>query len=147
MANERPDQKEANWRVLTAGSLLNEFKVDTDLSIVMTDQTPKVIEKARRRKRISTFASEHHRGPSNVLTKVNKEDRTVTIDSELVDIVSDLTTGQWDIESTLIEVDGSSLTNLIVNYKHLIYRDGPALTFGENNKLLETMIEGLLSLK
>ena len=40
-----------------------------------------------------------------------------------------------------VEIDAFSLWNLIINYKHLISRGGPDMTFEETKELLETMIE------
>ena len=40
-----------------------------------------------------------------------------------------------------VEVDAFSLWNLIINYKHLISRGGPDMTYEETKELLETMIE------
>ncbi len=56
-------------------------------------------------------------------------------------IVNDLRLQEWDLESTLIEVDGSSITKLMVNFRHLISRGGPDMTFEETRVLLDTMIE------
>jgi hypothetical protein len=131
MTSEIPDQKSATWRVNTASTLLNDFGVDTDLSIIQADNTAHVIARSRERKLLAdapNFASNNVR--LGLLSR-RCDDRTVTIHSDHVEIVHALTGTNWDLESTLIEVDGSSLTSLIVNYRHLIYRGGPALSFAE----------------
>lgn len=55
----------------------------------------------------------------------------VTIHSDHVEIVQDLASTEWDLESALIEVDGPSLTILIINYRHFNYRGDPTLAFSE----------------
>ncbi|KAI9775615.1 MAG: hypothetical protein M1839_001016 [Geoglossum umbratile] len=141
MGGRGPDQKDSKWRVHTAGSLLSRFKVDTDLSIVQTDQTAAVAAKARARaRRYSAGAPSNSTSPT-ALSRIGRDDSSVTIDSADVHIVDNLSQEEWDIESTLIEVDGSSLMSLIFNYRDLIYRNGPALTHGRTMSLLETMIE------
>ena len=37
MEGKEPDQKDALWRVATAGSLLSQFNISPDLQIVHTD--------------------------------------------------------------------------------------------------------------
>ena len=66
---------------------------------------------------------------------------TVTIDSERVTIAHDLRHGDWDLRGLLVEVDWSSLWDLMVNYRSLIARGGPQMTFDETTTLLDTMIE------
>lgn len=131
MTSKTPEQKSALWRVNTAGTLLNDFEVDTDLSIIQSDNTSQVIARYRERNLIIDRPSSASNNAKHTLVARGWNDRTVTIHSDHVEIVSDLSIRKWDLESTLIEVDGSSLTNLIVNYRHLIYRGGPALTFNE----------------
>lgn len=132
MTQSKPDQKTAAWRVNTAGALLRNFDVDKDLSIIQLDNTPAVVYKFRARQALegSYYVSPGHR-PSKAVSSQRREDRTVTIDSDNVHIVNDLGLEKWDLESTLIEVDGSSLTALIVNYRHLISSGGPVLTFSD----------------
>jgi hypothetical protein len=132
MTQGKPDQKTATWRVNTAGSLLRNFDVDKDLSIMQSDNTSAVVCKFRERQALegSHYSSSGHRS-SRSLTSQRREDRTVTIDGDNVHIVNDLGLEKWDLESTLIEVDGSSLTALIVNYRHLISSGGPVLTFSD----------------
>lgn len=97
---KEPDQKDANWRVNTAASLLSQFDVTSDLSIVQTDQTPMVL--------VRTIKGTNER---NGLSQDNKktlrhrirDQDTVTIDSEHVIIVNDVRVGTWDLQGTLIE--------------------------------------------
>lgn len=49
MSQKEPDQKDASWRVNTAGALLKNFDVDKSMSIIATDNTPAVIAAARLR--------------------------------------------------------------------------------------------------
>jgi hypothetical protein len=129
MTQAEPDQKDATWRVNTAGALLRNFEVDRDMTVIQTDNTAAVIAKARQR-RVSTDGPFYERtNPNTALTARGREDRTVTINSDNVKIVNDLNQGKWDLQSTLIEVDQSSLVRLMFNYRHLIHRGGPALTF------------------
>lgn len=131
MASKTPDQKSATWRVNTAGTLLHDFEVDTDLSIIQSDNTSQVVTRYRERNLITDSPYFASNSAKHALVTKGWNDRTVTIHSDHVEIVKDLTSGNWDLESTLIEVDGASLTNLMVNYRHLIYRGGPSLTFAE----------------
>ncbi|KAL8743476.1 MAG: hypothetical protein Q9190_004176 [Brigantiaea leucoxantha] len=140
MARKAPDQRDAVWRVNTAGALLKIFDVSSDLSTIYTDQTSTVANIARSRLQSrGTFFPEHRK--SLVLSGRNYDAVTVTIDSEHVKIVDDLRVHKWDMEATLIEVDSSSLINLMVNCRHLIARGGPDMTFEETRTLLDTMIE------
>lgn len=138
MAGQEPEQKDANWRVNTAGSLLVNFDVSADLSIVQVDQTANIVAKVKSRlqKRDTLFPDQR-----KSLTIRGRPYEAVTIDSERVKIVRDLRGRPWDVQSTLIEVDGGSLLNLIVNCRHLIANGGPDMTFDETRMLLETMIE------
>jgi len=131
MARNPPDQKSATWRVNTAGTLLHDFEVDTDLSIIQSDNTSQVIARYRERNLLTDRPYLASNAAKLALVAKGWNDRTVTIHSDHVSIVQDLTSRSWDLESTLLEVDGSSLTSLMVNYRHLIYRGGPSLTFAE----------------
>ena len=145
MTTKAPEQKSATWRVNTAGTLLNDFEVDTDLSIIQSDNTAQVVARSRERKSVTDrpyFASS---SAKHALVTKGRNDRTVTIHSDHVEIVNDLRVSDWDLESTLIEVDGSSLTNLIVNYRHLIHRGGPTLTFPETVIDSHTVMKTLLT--
>jgi hypothetical protein len=147
MAGREPDQKDAMWRVNTAASLLLSFEVSTDLSIVQRYNADDVQALLNRTKKPLPLGRHDSRLQSNrstnitaLVPKVRGRD-PITIDSDLVKIVNNLHEHQWDLQSTLIEVDGSSLLNLIVNYKHLISRGGPDMSFDETKTLLDTMIE------
>jgi hypothetical protein len=149
MAGQDPDQKDAIWRVNTAASLLMQFSVSSDLSIVQSyqgDQTTMVASRVKNRLHKNKMDMQAP-SPTNALLNMSslsllqsKQDR-VTIDSQFVRIVNDLRLQEWDLESTLIEVDGSSITKLMVNFRHLISRGGPDMTFEETRVLLDTMIE------
>lgn len=144
MTGKEPDQQDAVWRVNTAAELLSVFDVDKNLSVVQTDQTAKIAERARQRRAASRQDSFISR--DNSLTK-DREYRfknhhdAVTIDSAEVKITNELRNENWDVSSTLIEVDGSSLISLIVHYRKLVLRAGPDPPFEVTRELLETMIE------
>lgn len=140
--DKQPDQLDATWRVNTAGHLLNDFEVTNDLSYVTKDRTAEIASKARERlnrQSINPFPATS----SYAVIVRNRELDAVTIDSEEVKIVHDLRNhrGEFDLECTLIEVDGPSLLNLIVGYKTLIQRRDPASNLDETKTLLETMME------
>ena len=140
MEGKEADQKDTLWRVNTAGSLLSQFKVFPDLQVVQTDQTASIITKAkyqaRERDRDRQFTDRRKR-----LARLNRDPDTVTIDSECVTIVKDIRNGDWHIRGLLVEVDWSSLWDLMVNYQTIIARGGPDMTFKETRDFLETMIE------
>ena len=111
MAGLQPEQKDALWRVNTAASLLMQFSVSSDLSIVQDEQTRMVASRVTNRlhkNKIDMQISNSSTALLNMsmLSLQQKQDR-VTIDSQFVKIVNDLRVGEWDLESTLIEVDGS----------------------------------------
>ncbi|ERF72767.1 hypothetical protein EPUS_09414 [Endocarpon pusillum Z07020] len=138
MEGKIPDQKDALWRVDTAGSLLTQFNVSPDLQIVQTDQTASIVARAKNQ------AREPERifpGQRRALASRKRPADTLTIDSERVTIVNDLRLGNWDLRGLLVEVDWSSLWDLMVNYRNLIAGGGPEMTFEETRTLLETMIE------
>jgi hypothetical protein len=146
MTGREPDQKDALWRVNTAGHLLSDFDVLSDLSVVQRDRTADIARKALERvtkKRNNEYPTSPKSSSSRSLSFRAREYDAVTIDSSEVFIVNDLKdrTEEWDIESTLIEVDGSSVMDLIVNYRTLISRGGPDMSFDETKMLLDTMIE------
>lgn len=140
MEGKEADQKDALWRVNTAGSLLSQFNVSPDLQIVQTDQTASIVTRAkyhaRDRDRDRQFTDQR-----KALARRNRDPDIVTIDSERVTIVKDLRNGDWDLRGLLVEVDWSSLWDLMVNYRNLIAGGGPEMTFEETRTLLETMIE------
>ena len=138
MEGKEADQKDAHWRVATAGSLLSQFNVSSDLQITQTDQTASIVARARH------LAQERDRGlpdPRKALLMRKRYPDTVTIDSERVTIVKDLQKGELVLRGLLVEVDWSSLWDLMINYRSLIAKGGPEMTFEETRTLLETMIE------
>ncbi|KAM0797109.1 hypothetical protein BDR22DRAFT_824619 [Usnea florida] len=137
MEGKDVDQKDANWRVATAGSLLTQFNVSSDLQILQTDQTASIVNRAKYHARDRDRQSPDQR---KALARRSRSD-TVTIDSERVTIVNDLTNGHWDLRGLLVEVDSSSLWDLMLNYRNLIAGGGPEMTFEETRTLLDTMIE------
>ena len=105
MNNKEPDQKDAAWRVNTAGALLLQFDVSPDLSIMQTDQTSEVVAKAKGRlQKHDVYMLEQRRS----LIPRGRQD-AVTIDSECVKIVNDLRGGTWDLQGLLIEGDNPFL--------------------------------------
>ncbi|KAI9775614.1 MAG: hypothetical protein M1839_001015 [Geoglossum umbratile] len=140
MTDEYPDQKSALWRVNTAGTLLSDFDVDRDLSVVRTDRTSQYVAAARARGREPTFITQG--GSSRSVVKLTKQDKSATIDSERVRIENTLSEpSRVDVQSTLIEVDGKPLLALIFNCRDLIFRVGPQLSLEDTVGLLEGMIE------
>lgn len=138
MEGKQADQKDAVWRVTTAGSLLRQFNVSSDLQIDTIDQTALILQKATRHSKEREKSSSDQR---RALVSRRQHPHTVTIDSDRVFIVNDLCGGDWDLRGLLIEVDWSSLWDLMVNYRNLIAGGGPEMTFDETRTLLETMIE------
>jgi hypothetical protein len=126
-------QKSAEWRVNTAGSLLCVFDIDQNLSIIEKDQTQDIL--ARSQDRPSSIPIEGLQ-----LSRTRSSNNTVNIDSDKVHIVDNLD-GSWDIQSTLVEVDGACLLRLMVSSRHLIFQEGAALDIVQTVKLLETIIE------
>ena len=140
MNDEDPHQKDATWRVNTAGALLMQFDVSADLLIVQSDQTANAVCLAKRRL-IHRETGKTPLDDRKALTTRGQAENAVTIDSHCVRIVNDLRSQSWDLQGTLIEVDGASLWILIVNYRHLIAKTGLDMTFEDTEVLLETMIE------
>ena len=138
MAGREPDQKNADWRVNTARSLLVHFHVETNLGITQTDQTSSIVRHAKDRRREDWHL--HRRHKSRAMTR-SGADNVVMIDSSQVRLVSDLRTGIWDLEAMLIEVAENSLKDLVINFRHLIAKGGPQMSFDETRMVLETMIE------
>ena len=132
MSRLKPDQKDASWRVNTAGALLMNFEVDRSMSILVTDNTAAVVTSARQRG-ISTGPFLDPSLPSSQKALVLRQpaERIVTIDSENVKIVNVLSSEKWDLEGLLIEVDQSSLMAVILNYRQIIQRGGANLPCGE----------------
>ena len=126
------------WRVTTAGSLLTYHHVAQDLSIIQTDKTSKLVSRA-----VSQRQEKDHYYLSKRKAKMEGDmpPDAVTIDSDQVKLVTDLQTGQWELEAMLIEVDGAALTNLITKFRHLIVMGGSKLSFEKTKSTLEAIIE------
>lgn len=138
MEGKEADQRDAQWRVSTAGSLLTQYSVSQDLSIRQTDQTASIMARAKSQAHDRDRQSSDQR---KTLVSRKRNIDAVTIDSERVTVVHDLRNGSWDLRGLLVEVDWSSLWDLIVNYRNIIAGGGPDMTFEETKGLLETMIE------
>lgn len=134
MEGKEADQKDALWRVVTAGSLLSQFTVLPDLQVVQTDKTASIVAKAinQARERDRLFPDQR-----KALARRKRYHDTVTIDSERVTIVKDLRNGDCDLRGLLVEVDWSSLWDLMVNYRNLI---GGKKTSNSNLILLKNVI-------
>lgn len=130
MTQHTPDQKDASWRVMTAGALLVNFTVRKDMTISFVDNTAAVVHAYRKRVGGDGPFSDPNISPK-ALTIRRTADRLITIDSRDVRIVSDLSSDNWDLEGLLIEVDSSSLMDLISNYQRVINRGGPDLPTAE----------------
>jgi hypothetical protein len=141
LTNDQPDQKSAMWRINTAASLLKRLEVTADLSLKEEDRTSDIAREARRRRDSRGSKRDSVTAPMQQLALRDKEHSAITIDSKHVVIANDLRGGKFDMEATLIEVDGVSLLGLMVNYRYLISRTGVNMTFEENRNLLDTMIE------
>ncbi|KAK5945433.1 hypothetical protein PMZ80_002638 [Knufia obscura] len=132
MTKEEPNQKSPSWRVLTAGTLLCDIQVNDDLYLTQSDCTPDVAARARQRMmRDSATASS-----STAMVLRRGDDRVLTIDSNNVKIVAELSPGAADVEATLIEVNKISLLNLLTNFRQVLSTDAR-----DYNELLEVMIE------
>lgn len=138
MAGREPHQKDASWRVNTAGSILVQFDVAQNLQIVQTDQTRKIVALAKQR----LHDNDRYFQDQRMALAVKSHPRDmVTIDSEHVHLVDDFSTEQWDVQGMLIEVDGFSLWDLMLNFRHLISQGGPGMSDSETSMVLERMIE------
>jgi hypothetical protein len=143
-----PEQMSAEWRVQTAGTLLREFNVKEDLTIVSKDHSAQAIKNAKNRLRgrlqlTSAPKAQSESKLENTAVVRHGQFHAVTIDSDHVTIVHDVHTyrGQFDLECTLIEVDGPSLGNLIVRYRKLVEGRGPPTNMDQTCELLEIMME------
>jgi len=135
MSQREPDQKDASWRVNTAGTLLRNLDVDKDMSITFTDVTPSVVASVRRRQSAEGPFIESSSAGSKAVAIRHAHDRIVTIDSKHVKMVNDLASEKWDLEGLLVEVDQSSLMSLIFNYRQIIHRGGANLPCAETVSL------------
>ena len=130
--------KSEHWKTLTAGNLLLELEVQRDLRILPVDQTPKVVAQYKGHQRGNKFGSTITEGFKS------SENDTVNISSKNVKLLNSLSEkGEYDIESTCIEVDGISLLNLIYNFRDLIGKQGQHANIAPEQtvKILATMIE------
>lgn len=130
MTQHTPDQKDASWRVMTAGALLVNFTVRKDMTISFSDRTAAVVHAYRKRIGSDGPFMDPNVSPKALAVR-RSADRYITIDSRNVSLVSDLNTDNWDLEGLLIEVDASSLMDLISNYQRVINRGGPDLPTAE----------------
>jgi hypothetical protein len=90
MTQVTPDQKDASWRVNTAGALLVNFTVRQDMTIAFSDNTAAVINAMRRRQiGVDGPLVEPSMGSKALATR-RAADRFVTIDSDNIKIVNDL---------------------------------------------------------
>ncbi|KAL9620650.1 MAG: hypothetical protein Q9160_004786 [Pyrenula sp. 1 TL-2023] len=136
MSSGTPDPKTALWRVATAGALLTQFEVTERLEITEADRSNVVAKRARER------LQKAHRPSSNTSDSQSADKRlrnrtdvraAVTIDSDEVSMVNGLNYGDFDLCCTLIEVDGTSLMNMMINFRHIISRGGPDMSFFETS--------------
>lgn len=127
MTQTTPDQKDASWRVNTAGALLVNLSVRQDMTILFSDNTAAVVDAMRRRHSGLDGPQVEPNMGSKALAVRRTADRFVTIDSDNVKIVNDLNSEKWDLSGLLVEVDQSSLMSLISNYQRVIRRGGPDL--------------------
>lgn len=143
MADYKADQMNAEWRVNTAGQLLLDFEVTKDLRVIASDSTPTVLENSRRRKDSLLTSLIPGQKIEAVVVAGKERHPTVNIDSEQVTLVPDLRyyAGQFDLESTLIEVDETSIVNLLVNFQIIIETKNAAHGLDETRNLLEAMME------
>jgi hypothetical protein len=130
MTQHTPDQKDASWRVMTAGALLVNFTVRKDMTVSFADNTAAVVHAYRKRMGSDGPFTDPNIHPRAIAVRRNA-DRFVTIDSRNVNMVTDLSSDNWDLEGLLVEVDSSSLMDLISNYQRVINRGGPDLPTAE----------------
>jgi hypothetical protein len=162
--NEPPDQRTAEWRGKTAATLLKMHDITQRLELHVEYSPPKRIswhpEQTRgmldpkfyspngpydRRHRHYSHHGVPNRHPNNTPGEPppNRQDGYDTIDSDLVKIVHDLSdhAGQFDVESTLVEVDHDAMVSLMVRYRHVVMRNGQQSTNASVKEVLDTMIE------
>lgn len=132
MVSSSPEQRNAVWRVNTAGSLLQESTVNQDLNITTKDLTKDVAAIARRRlERSGPYSKSYH----------NFSASAVTIESENVEIVHDFnhSSRELDVAATLIEVNVNALWSLMTDYKQII-RQGKSGSSQDAIKMSLTML-------
>jgi len=161
---EPPDQRTAEWRGKTAATLLKMHDITQQLELHVEYAPPRVISWHQEQTRVMpdpNFYSpddphdRHHRHNSHhgVPNRhpndtpgeppLNRQNEYDTIDSDQVKIVHDLKehAGQFDVESTLIEVDHDAMVSLMVRYRHVVMRNGQQSTNASVKEVLDTMIE------
>jgi hypothetical protein len=119
MVARKPPQRLAIWRVNTAGALLTSFAVNDKLTFVAEDRTICVYDRYQEENNGKCWSPEQ-------MTRV-------TIDSDKVSIVSDVRfatndvgdthlklDNRYHLHATLIEVDASSLMDLIQRFSVLL---------------------------
>jgi hypothetical protein len=131
----RADQMTALWRVNTTGHLLSRPSLRRDMDIEFEDMSEKIAERAK--KRIAAEAlvtpSPAHSGVKWLKRKPHSDDsKALTIDSGQVEITHNLGDQSqpecFDLESTIVEVDGASLITLILRLRITKDRDFKVLT-------------------
>ena len=134
MISRSPEQRNAIWRVNTAGTLLQNIIVNQDLNLTTKDLTKDVAAIARSRmERNSPHSKTYH----------NFSRDAVTIESDNVEIVHefDQAIKELDITATLIEVNCNALWSLMTDYKQIIKQGGPLMKPQQTKELLDQMIE------
>lgn len=134
MVTQFPDQRDAAWRVNTAGSLLENISVAPDLSLTIENVTSLVAKNAHRRLERATGSADR------ALQSVSRD--AVTIDSEKVEVVHDFGNArnrELDLSATLIEVNVSSLFSLMYDYKQIVLNSGDNMTFEKTKVSLERL--------
>lgn len=129
MIGKEVDQRDANWRVNTAGSLIETWTVGRDMVIDVRDGTKTIID-----------AIDHER------KRYHEDYDKITIDSDKVTVVRKLrdpVTGkcQHHLMATLIEVDTGSLAKLLTHFHNLVNNSRPDMGVRHHSKHLEAMIE------
>ncbi|KAF2399750.1 hypothetical protein EJ06DRAFT_530553, partial [Trichodelitschia bisporula] len=143
MAGYQPDQQSAMWRVNTAGHLLMDFEVTKDLNVIASDLTADFISRARERHERPMSMLLPHGASGDPFMLREQKHPAVNIDSRHVTIVHDLRYhyNEFDLESTLIEVDAASMMKLIVGFRLIVQYKAPSDNLDETRKLLEVMME------
>lgn len=134
MVSLSPEQRNALWRVNTAGSLLQTISVTGDLNLITEDVTKSVAAIAHRRvERTQPHSKSYHTFSRSA----------VTIESENVEIVHefDKAKKELDVAATLIEVNTNALWVLMTDYKQIIRQGGPLMKPDQTKELLDQMIE------
>jgi len=80
--------------------------------------------------------------PNLTLVRRNIQDHALTIDSDCIDIINKerKITCEYDITSTLIEIDMQSISNLLANFREIISSGGRNVSPKDITVILDTMI-------